>query len=240
MKMRSFLNDADADRASTTIRKLARHDISGWGLTGGLAVQFHCRAHRSPSSIRRLSDLDFITSDFDSIPESLAGDFLFRHVHPLDPPGKTILQLVDAGTSLRVDVVRAVGATMSRVIEIEIGSMPMRIISLEDLIARAARLLLDLAAGIPTPSKHARDYLRMAAFVNPLQVETAWQDQRRPTQPTTFPEAATLVRDLILTRSNLLITPEYSNTATACPRCVPSPPFQLADPKLIRSLLGYY
>ena len=100
--------------------------------------------------------------------------------------------------------------------------------SLEDLIARAVRLLLDLAAGIPAPAKHARDYLRMAALVDPMQVDAAWQDQRRPTQPTTFPEAATLVRDLILTRSNLLITPEYSNTATACPRCVPSPPFQLA------------
>jgi hypothetical protein len=56
----------------------------------------------------------------------------------------------------------------------------------------------------------------------------------------TFGETNTLVNRLIATRHNLLITPDYSkNAAEICRRCVPTPPFQLADPKVILSLLGY-
>lgn len=58
-----------------------------------------------------MNDIDFVTDSFDCIPESLADDFLFRHVHPFDPPGKTILQFIDAESALRVDVFRACGAT---------------------------------------------------------------------------------------------------------------------------------
>jgi hypothetical protein len=87
-----------------TVRKLTEHDISDWALTGGLAVETHIQNGRHKPCIRALNDLDFITGEFKGIPTSLAADFVFTHVHPLDPPGKTILQLIDRDTSLRIDV----------------------------------------------------------------------------------------------------------------------------------------
>jgi hypothetical protein len=90
-----FLSGPDEERALGTLRKLARHNISRWALIGGFAVEIHhLRCGRQPS-IRPLIDLHSITGGFDCIPEALADEFLFRHVHPLDPPGKTILQAID-------------------------------------------------------------------------------------------------------------------------------------------------
>ena len=71
-------------------------------------------------------------------------------------------------------------------------------------------------------------------------LEAAWQDHRKSDHPETFREANTLVRDLIATHHELLITLDYSKDATQiCSRCVPTPAFPLADPHLVLSLLGY-
>jgi hypothetical protein len=240
-EIQRFLSIDDARRALHTLRKLALHELSRWALVGGLAVEFHClRAEHCPA-IRHLSDIDFIAPAFGCIPETLARDFLFRHVHPFDPPGKTIVQLINAETSLRVDVFRAYGGILSRATSIDFPSGPLRVISVEDVVAREARLLLDLDANVPVPTKHAADYLRLAEFVKSSNMETAWQDHRKPNHPMTFGDTDTLVKQLIATRPNLLIIPNYSNdTAEICPRCVPTPPFQLADPEVVLSLLGYY
>src|SRR4051794_33467031 len=155
----SFLTADDRDRVFRTIRKLAEHDISDWALTGGLAVEMHIQNGGHTPCIRALNDLDFITREFEGIPISLAGEFLFRHVHPLDPPGKTILQLIDGDTSLRVDVFRAYGATMSRTTNAELGSIAVRLISLEDLAETpvfAAETMLGL---LPTAAFYSRNSL---------------------------------------------------------------------------------
>src|SRR4029079_1450479 len=89
-------------------------------------------------AIRHLNDIDFVTPAFECIPETLARDFLFRHVHPFDPPGNTMMQLVHAGTSLRVDVFRADGGIMSRAISVDGPSGPLRVISVEDVVAYEA------------------------------------------------------------------------------------------------------
>ena len=209
-------------------------------LAGGLAVEFHCIHFGHSHPIRHLSDIDFVAPSFECIPETLARDFLFRHVHPFDPPGKTIMQLIDADTSLRVDVFRADGGIMGRAISVDIPSGPLQVISVEDVVAHTARLLLDFDAGVPIPAKHVGDYLRLEELVKSPNMETVWQDHRKPTHPMTFGETNTLVKGLIATCRNLLISPEYSNdTAEICRRCVPTPPFQLADPKVVLSLLGY-
>lgn len=238
--MQHFLSLDDSTRAFNTLRKLALHDFSRWVLVGGLAVEFHSLGNGHSGPIRHLSDIDFICPAFDCIPETMARDFLFRHVHPFDPPGKTMMQLVDADTSLRVDVFRADGGIMSRAISVEGPSGPLRVISIEDVVAHEARLLLDLEANLPVPAKHAADYLRLAELVKSSNLEAAWQDHRKPTHPMTFGETNTLVKRLIPTRRNLLISPDYSkDAAEICCRCVPTPPFQLADPKVVLSLLGY-
>jgi hypothetical protein len=220
---------------SRALRKLGRHDIREWALTGGIAFEFHGVSCGLAPAPRPLNDLDFVTDSFDYIPATLSADFLFRHVHPYDPPGKILLQLIDPETPLRVDVFRACGQTMRRTL-----SGPPRVVSLPDLVARTARQLLDLAEGKPVASKHARDYLRFVDFTNPVEIETAWGDHRKPSHPATFQEARRLLPDLIRTHPDLLIDPEYSKTpGPLCSRCVATGAFQLADANVILSLLGY-
>jgi len=238
--MQRFLSIGDSTRAFNTLRKLALHEVSGWVLVGGLAVEFHCLRVGHSHPIRPLNDIDFVAPTFEGIPETLARDFLFRHVHPFDPPGKTMMQLVDADTSLRVDVFRADGGIVSRAISVDVPSGPLRVISVEDALAHEARLLLDLDAGVPVPAKHAADCLRLAELVKSSNMETAWQDHRKPTHPMTFRETNTLLKRLVATRRELLINLEYSkNTAEICRRCVRTSPLQLADPNVVLSLLGY-
>jgi hypothetical protein len=177
---------------------------------------------------------------FDSIPSTLAESFLFRHVHPSDPPGKTLMQFVDAETALRIDVFRAHGLTMSRTHAIEFPTGPIRLLAREDVIAHGARLLLDLDINIPVPGKHARDYIRISEGPPPANLEAAWEDHRKPEHPCAFRDADKLVRELISTRDKLLIRPQYSTcTGDVCPRCVPNARFPLADPAQVLSVLGY-
>lgn len=235
-----FLCADDAKRALNALRKLWQHDISGWALAGGLAVEIHCLLGGLPPSNRALNDIEFVAAAFDCVPETLAKDFLFRHVHPLDPPGKTLLQLVDAETRLRIDLFRAYGAIMTRARPIRLPFGPVQLISGEDVLARAARLLLDLRGGVPVAPKYASDYLRLERLMQTCDLDIAWQDHRKSDHPVTFREADTLVRDLIATHRELFITPEYSKDATQiCSRCVPTTAFPLADPGVVLSLLGY-
>jgi hypothetical protein len=231
-----FLSPADGDRAIRTLHKLAHHDISRWALTGGLAVECHARG----DGVRALNDIDFIAPGFDSIPTTLAADFLFRHVHPLDPPGKTMLQIVDPETAVRIDVFRACGETMRRAVAIDCEFGRMAVVSLADLVSRQARQLLDLADGVPVPAKHAHDYLRLVESVTDAQMHAAWPDHRRPSHPEDFAEARALLRDLIAAHRDLLIDPTYSRDPGAiCPRCRIVAHFPLADAHAILDLLGY-
>jgi hypothetical protein len=234
-----FLCTAEAKRVLKTLRKFSHHDISRWALAGGLAVEIHC-LRAGLASTRALNDIDFVASEFDCIPRTLAGDFLFRHVHPLDPPNKTILQFVDAETALRLDLFRADPAIMTRTLSLEFPFGSIRLISGEDVLARAARLLMDLRRGVPITLKNANDYMRLEKLVQHPHVEAAWQDHRKPNYPQTFRETNMIVHDLIATHRDLLVTPNYSQDATqVCPRCVATESFPLADPHLVLLSLGY-
>jgi len=68
--LRQFLSVADANRALRTLRRLGHHDIRGWALTGGLAVEVHCLLRGGWPSLRALNDIDFIAESFGSIPET--------------------------------------------------------------------------------------------------------------------------------------------------------------------------
>jgi hypothetical protein len=220
-------------RVARVLRKLARHDVGKWALTGGLAFEFHGRRRGLDGPARPWNDVDFVTGSFEDIPETLAEDFLFRHIHPHAPPGKTLLQLIDCDTALRIDVFRACPGTLGR-------AGKTRVVSLEDLMARTARLLLDLADGSPVAQKHAGDYLRFLGCVDEARVEDAWPDHRKPAHPATFREANELLRDLIRANANLLVTPKYSQDPNAvCVQCEPAGQFQLADPNVVLRLLGY-
>jgi hypothetical protein len=221
--IQQFLKESDAERALKTVRKLAAHDLSEWAIVGGWAVEIHCILKGQEPSFRHLTDIDFVAPAFDSIPRSLAQSFLFRHVHPSDPPAKMLLQFVDPETALRIDVFRAYGQTMGRTFIVEFPTGPMRVAAREDVIARSARLLLDLALDIPVPEKHARDHIRILEGVPPANLEVAWEDHRKPGHPCAFREADQMVRKLISTRDRLLVTPQFSkDTRDVCRRCVPT------------------
>jgi hypothetical protein len=76
-------------------------------LTGGVAIELHILRLGGKPILRPLHDLDFIAASFDSIPETLGGNLLWRHVHPHDPPGKNMLQRVERETEVRIDIFRA-------------------------------------------------------------------------------------------------------------------------------------
>jgi hypothetical protein len=238
--LRKFLSIADEERASRTLDKLARHDISRWSLTGGLAIEIHRVLFGCAVRLRALNDIDFAVESFDHIPKTLVEDFLFRHVHPLDPTGKNMMQMVDVDTAVRTDIFRASGATMSRTTQVELSLGSIRVVSPEDLTARATRLALDLADGVATPAKYPRDFLALVELVDTAQVEVAWQNHRKIKHPPTFEEAKRLLQILIASHPELLITPSYSHdTEEVCPRCLETADFPLANAKTVLQVLGY-
>jgi hypothetical protein len=234
------LSAADAPRAMRALDKLRRHQIGGWALTGGLAFEMHGMHLGLGAATRALNDLDFVADAFEHLPQTLAPEFWFRHIHPQAAPGKTMAQLIDPDNALRIDVFRTQGATLDRTVRMGPRRDLLPVVSLEDLIARAARLLLDLAEGIPVGRKYAHDYVRFVECVHPDRVEAAWRDHRKPEHPMAFPETKVVLRDLLPASTHLLIVGRYSqNPDEPCPLCAITDAFPLADPKAVLSVLGY-
>ncbi len=197
-----FLSAFDSTRASDLLRRLGQHRVESWALTRGLAIEIQTvLASLAPQS-RSLNDLDFIATHFADIPETLAEDFVFRHVHPAEVPGRTMMQFVDVQARLRIDIFRATGRSMCRARRLNLPTGGIRVVSPEDLIARTARVSLDLANGIPIPAKHAADFLRLSDLTGPMDVEPVWRDHRKPDHPKLFKEARDLLHELIPKRSD--------------------------------------
>jgi hypothetical protein len=239
MNLTLFLSGPDAQRAGRTLTRLRRHSIEEIVLTGGLAIELHL-ANAARAQHRPFNDIDFLAATFDAIPTALSQDLIFRHVHPDADPGKTLLQAVDPQTAVRVDIFRACGNTLARALPVQIAGATLRIASIEDVAARAARLSMDLASSIAIPAKHARDLLRLLPLIDSAAVEPAWRDHRKSAHPETFAEAARLLAHIIPARPNLLIEPAYSRDPNQpCSRCQATPAFPLAEGARILALLGY-
>ena len=236
----AFLTSSDAMLVFRLLEKLRLHDIHKFALTGGIAIETHLIAQDHAQRTRNLNDLDFVVESFASIPGTLAKSFLIGHIHPKAPEGKTLMQLVDPDEALRIDIFRAYGAAMKRCRPLFPGDAAIQMVSAEDLAAKAASLLMDLEGGSTVASKHALDFQRLVNAIDLDRVEIAWQDYREPRYPTTFKETSLRVRDLVLSRAELLIVPEYLQDADAvCPRCEEIQPFCLASAQTIKSILGY-
>jgi hypothetical protein len=230
----------DASRAANTLSKLRRHRTEHWVLTGGLAVEVHRMRFGSCSSNRPLNDIDFIVPSFECVPKSMNRDFLCRHIHPFDPPGKTLAQFIDGESRIRVDIFRAYGTTLSRVLPVRLSVGNLQVVSPKDLAARLVRLILPLAEGRTVALKHAGDLVRLLEIVTPAKAEDAWFDHRLPEQPINFADACRRASKLLLSRRELLTIPEYSkNPSEQCGRCVPDKHFPLVDPATMLSIMGY-
>jgi hypothetical protein len=113
-----------------------------------------------------------------------------------------------------------------------------RVISIEDHAARIASLLMAIEKGETVGSKHA-NFKSLLRLVDLQGVESAWRDQRKPTDPSTFKEASDRPRGLLESRSNLLVMPKYSRNADAiCPRPEETGPFRLSSAITIVPILG--
>ena len=240
MALTSFFDASDAARAERTLHRLARHDISGWALTGGVAIELHILLRAGERAMRPLHDIDFIAGAFASIPQTLVGSLLLRHVHPDDPPGKTMLQAVDPESRVRVDLFRAYGGEMERASELTLGALRLKVVSIDDLVARHARLNWDLVEGKPVAPKYARDFRRLLALVETAAIEEVWQEHRKPHFPVSFREAVSHLRAAFASLAELLVAPTYSTDVLAvCARCKAAPGFPLAEASLVLALLGY-
>ena len=114
-----------------------------------------------------------------------------------------MLQGVDPATHVRIDVFRAYGLEMKRIVPVTVVGLRLRMVSLEDLIARHARLNLDLLEGNCVAPKFARDFLRMIDLVAPDALEGIWQEHRKPQQPKSFSQTIMQLRKAIATRTDL-------------------------------------
>jgi hypothetical protein len=235
-----FLSPKEQSRCKHVLQRLTRHETGSWILTGGLSIEIQLIRRGAGPTSRTLNDIDFVTGSFKSLPTSLKSDFLFRHVHPYDPPGKTVLQAIDAEEAVRIDVFNDGGVAVPRAEKVNLSGFQVSIISFEDLFARAARLSLSIMHG-EAIAKHAQDFCRLSKLATVKSVENIWQFHRREDHPSTFQEACDLLHYLIPRHQENLITPKYSNDGTEiCRRCKPTVDFPLADPKEIHSILGYY
>ena len=240
MDLNAFLSPFDAGRATRTFEKPGFEGMETLVLTGGLAVELHRIASGQAAELRKLNDIDLLVESFDRIPTTLADNLVFRHVHPHDAAGKTLLQGVDPETGVRVDVFRAYGREMERATCVELRGVSTRMVSLEDLTARTARLCMDMAAQVAVPARHTRDFARLLPLVETGAMEPVWEEHRKPVHPALFANAARLLIELIERRRDLQIVPVYSQDSDArCHRCEATRAFPLADGKHVHSLLGY-
>ena len=236
-----FLAEADVRRVGVCFATLRRHGVTEWALTGGVAIELRLIERGIQGELRSLNDLDFATTSFDSVPNTLGTVFLIRHVHPLDPPDKIIAQFVSSELALRVDVFRTAQEVMNRAHPVQTEFGAIHAVSFDDLVARATRLTLPLVDRQPVLSKHARDFLRLVEVANLEDAERAWTQHRRVGDSESFRMAATLLREVIPYSADLLMSPTYSQNVSeeVCCRCTAVDGLGLANPEAILSVLGY-
>jgi hypothetical protein len=238
--LKSFLTEADGRRVEACFARLRHCEVTEWALTGGVAIELRLMEQGDRVALRALNDLDFATTSFDTVPNTLGTVFLVRHIHPFDPPNKIIAQFISSELALRVDVFRIDPEVMNRANSVQTEFGATRAVSLDDLVARAARLTLPLANRQPVPLKHASDFLRLEKVANLAGAERAWPQHRRVSDPESFRDVATLLRELIPRSADLLMSPTYSqNVSEDCSRCAAVDGLELANPEAIRSVLGY-
>jgi hypothetical protein len=235
-----FLASADAVRVGRVLQKLRLHGLRDFHVTGSLALETHRVARGHSGRTRALNDLDIVVPCFATVPDTLAQNFLTRHVHPRAGAGKIAVQLVDTAEALRIDVFSAYGATLARSKFVDSSAGAIRVVSVEDLAARAAALVMDLERGQQVARKHAEDFRWLAEFADPDQVEVAWQDHRKECDPSRFREARERIHELVQLRSELLVIPDYSHDADAiCTQCEETGAWRLASGRAVMSILGY-
>lgn len=209
----------EARRAAATLGRFRSLGVDH-ALTGGLAIAWHTFQDAGTAPIRRpLHDLDLVVESLQSIPTNLGKFFEVWHVHADAPRGRMLVQLYDRSTALRIDVFSAYGDTLRRCRDTSLSGTAQRVVSREDLVARLASLLLDLARGESVAPKHAKDFSALLPNIDMAAMAAAWQDHRRSRHPADFDEACATVLELVKARPDLLVSPESPYLVSPCSKC---------------------
>ena len=91
---------------------------------------------------------------------------------------------------------------MARSQVMNLTTIPLRVVSLDNPGARAASMVMDLERDKNVPAKHVRDFLLMAGPVESDAIEAAWTDHRKPSDPESFKEASECIAELVHTHSH--------------------------------------
>ena len=234
----ALLHQDDARRATNVVEAVLAHGLRG-ALTGGLAIAAQLRAHGRLAEPRQLNDIDFVVEGFASIPESMAGSFLQRHVHPNATDGRTLLQLIDQPRAIRVDLFLELGRTLSRAAKVDTDTGELAVLSVEDLVARTtAHVCGSLRLGRTIDVKHATAFSSLRGLGRPEQLAAAWHDHRQQV-PGTIDEASREAARLLEVHPELVVVEHYSTDAPSCEHCRECGPFRPAPASSIVEILGY-
>lgn len=234
----ALLCESDARRATEVVDALLAHGLQ-CALTGGLAIEAQLRARGRPVVSRQLNDIDFVVDDFASIPESLAGSFLQHHVHPDASEGKTLLQLIDRERVLRIDLFGAFGSTLSRACRLDDETGALRVISIEDLTARATALVCGTLQRRRTlDPKHVLSFTRLRGLGAPHLLADAWENHRQSVTGR-LEEADAEAARLLERHPELIVADEYFSATPPCARCRQQGRFRPAPRDTIVEILGY-
>ncbi|HEY2747309.1 MAG TPA: hypothetical protein VGL86_21955 [Polyangia bacterium] len=145
-------------RLEACLARLRPHvDADALALTGGVAMTLHVAGSRA-----WLADVDFVARRMDAVRSSVTRDFLVSHYHVAQPGvKKSIVQLVDPETRLRVDVFPDLANAVARADWCELAAQPWRIVTAADLLAHKLALFAR-----PVDGKHWRDACALAEILS--------------------------------------------------------------------------
>ena len=137
---------------------------------------------------------------------------------PMQIEGKTLLHLIDEATAVRVDLFRTFGNTLTRASALDDETGALRVLSVEDLVARTTALVAARSSGA---SKSTRSTPRRSTVC--LQSPTraacrAWNDNRQAV-PATLVDATRAPIQLLDAHPELVVVQQYSAVFMPCERC---------------------
>jgi hypothetical protein len=114
------------------------------------------------------------------------------------------------------------------------------VLAVEDLVARStAHVCGRLRQGHSIDVKYVRAFTRLAGLGEPPQLADAWRDHHQEV-PGTLEEATQRANELLVRRSDLVVSETHSAVVTTCDQCTDCGPFRRAPPNVIVSILGYW
>nr|QCL09343.1 hypothetical protein pC5.7c_476 [Rhizobium rhizogenes] len=237
LSLEEFLAPADAKRVRSVLQKLSACGLD-YAVTGGLALEPSLGLNLGRQ--RAFNDIDVVVSGYETLPPALGTAFMVSHAHPRRSKGKLAIQLVETIERVRIDVFSACGGTLERARSAQIGDLPIKVISVEDMACRIASEMMSFCRGDTVPPKCVDDHLRAVQAVEPHLVEETWQEQRREIDPTSYSGALTLITKALELNSGTFKKADYSTDIdSVCPHCENAIPFKIAKPEAIFEILGY-